>query len=48
MKNIFKKNYVFTGSVDRTIKVWDTDPKKKAVVQTIVGHNGTVLDIKYS
>ena len=59
-QKIFSSYYVITGSVDRTIKVWycfvfslrneirDCDPKKKSVVQTLVGHNGTILALQFS
>jgi WD40 repeat protein len=36
------KKYLMTGSVDHTIKIWENDPKAKDVVQTVVGHAGTV------
>lgn len=39
---------MITGSSDRTIKLWDSDPKTKDVVQTIVGHGGTVVALCYS
>jgi len=26
----------------------DCDPKKKSIVQTLVGHNGTILSVAYS
>jgi len=34
--------------MDRNIKIWENDPKSKQVVQTLVGHNGTVLALKYA
>ncbi|KAL4445096.1 hypothetical protein ABPG74_018824 [Tetrahymena malaccensis] len=45
---LFNNRYILTGSVDRTVKIWDTDPKKKAIVQTLVGHQGTIIAIEYS
>ena len=40
--------YVITGSADRTIKIWENDPKARAVVQTLVGHSGTIVALCYS
>lgn len=39
---------MITGSSDRTIKLWDADPKTKDVAQTIIGHGGTVVALAYS
>jgi len=42
---IFNRKYIITGSVDRTIKIWDNEAKGKnfdTVVQTLVGHQGSV------
>ena len=47
-ENIKGTTYLITGSVDRTIKVWENDSKAKNVVQTMVGHNGTILALKYA
>lgn len=47
-EKIFEQWYVITGSSDRTIKLWEADPKTKDVVQTIVGHGGTVVALAYS
>ena len=36
---------MITGSVDRTIKIWDNEIKGKTfdtIVQTLVGHQGSV------
>jgi len=30
------------------MKIWDTDPKSKEIVQTLTGHNGTILCMAYS
>lgn len=39
---------VITGSGDRTIKMWDrTQHKADPCVQTIVGHSGSVLALRY-
>ena len=40
--------FVITGAADRTIKIWDTEPKTKSVVQTLSGHTGSVLCLIYS
>jgi WD40 repeat protein len=40
--------YLITGSSDRNIKIWENDPKAKQVVQTLVGHNGSILALKYA
>ena len=32
-----------TGGIDRTIKIWDTDPKNKQIIQTLAGHTGAVF-----
>jgi WD40 repeat protein len=39
---------VISGSADRTIKIWDIEPKSKDIVQTLNGHSGTVLTMVYS
>jgi len=39
---------LITGSADRTIKMWDvTQYKGESCVQTIVGHHGSVIALKY-
>lgn len=47
---IFSNQQVFiiTGSADRTVKIWDTEPKTKNIVQTLSGHTNTVLCLIYS
>ena len=47
-QRIFSQLFVITGAADRTIKIWDTEPKSKSVVQTLTGHTGTVLCLTYS
>jgi WD40 repeat protein len=44
-----KYGLLFSGSADRSIKVWDTGAKgdKDMCIQTLVGHGGTVSDVKY-
>lgn len=39
--------YILTGSYDRTIKLWENDYKTKACIQTLVGHNGTIMAMCY-
>jgi len=39
---------VISGSADRTIKIWDIDPKSKDIIQTLTGHSGTILCLAYS
>jgi WD40 repeat protein len=39
---------VISGSADRTIKIWDMDPKSKDIIQTLTGHSGTILCLAYS
>lgn len=48
VENIFNQFFVITGSADRTVKIWDTDPKNKSVVQTLTGHKGTIMCLAYS
>eukprot|EP01016_Furgasonia_blochmanni_P038785 TRINITY_DN4728_c0_g2_i5.p1 TRINITY_DN4728_c0_g2~~TRINITY_DN4728_c0_g2_i5.p1 ORF type:complete len:316 (-),score=45.38 TRINITY_DN4728_c0_g2_i5:1735-2682(-) len=47
LEKIQGRKYLVTGSVDRTIKLWEFDPKSKNIVQTMVGHGGTVLCLAY-
>ena len=47
-EKIFDQIFIISGSADRTIKIWDTDPKSKEVVQTLTGHNGTIMCMTYS
>ena len=47
-ERIFNQLFVISGSADRTIKIWDLDPKAKEVVQTLTGHSGTILCLTYS
>ena len=47
-QKIFNQLFVITGSADRTIKIWDTEPKSKSVVQTLTGHTGTILCLAYA
>ena len=43
-----KLQTLITASADRTIKLWDPrNIKSNACFQTIVGHEGTVLDMVY-
>ncbi len=39
---------MISGSADRTIKIWDMDPKSKDIIQTLTGHSGTILCLAYS
>jgi len=39
------QNFYITGSADRTIKLWEADLKNKAIIQTLAGHGGTVINI---
>jgi WD40 repeat protein len=48
VENIFNQFFVISGSADRMIKIWDTEPKTKNVVQTLSGHAGTILCLVYS
>lgn len=47
-EKIFEQTFIITGSADRTLKIWDVDPKSKDIVQTLIGHSGTVLCMTYS
>ncbi len=47
-EHIFNQNFVITGSADRTIKIWDTEPKSKGIAQTLTGHMGTITCLAYS
>lgn len=47
-EKIFDNYYIITGSSDRTIKIWDSDFKTKEIVQTIIGHSGTIMALAYS
>eukprot|EP00163_Fabomonas_tropica_P009523 TRINITY_DN19344_c0_g1_i1.p1 TRINITY_DN19344_c0_g1~~TRINITY_DN19344_c0_g1_i1.p1 ORF type:complete len:713 (+),score=78.61 TRINITY_DN19344_c0_g1_i1:208-2346(+) len=44
-------NLLFTGSADRTIKVWDPwvkiKDKERRCLQTLLGHGGTVTGVEY-
>ena len=43
-------NYLVTGGIDSTIKIWEKDHKdhqKGNIIQTLVGHTGTVLCIEH-
>ena len=41
--------YIFSSSVDATLKIWDLDGKEDKFknIQTLVGHTGTVVSFKY-
>ncbi|TXI91939.1 MAG: hypothetical protein E6Q33_08685 [Neisseriales bacterium] len=47
-ERIFNQVFVITGSADRTIKIWDTEPKSKTIAQTITGHAGTITCLAFS
>jgi WD40 repeat protein len=47
-EKIFEQIFIISGSADRTVKIWDTDPKSKEVVQTLTGHNGSIICMIYS
>lgn len=48
-ENVRDEQYFFlTGGADRTVKIWETDLKNKGIIQTLAGHAGTILDMKYS
>jgi WD40 repeat protein len=47
-EKIFNQIFVISGSADRTIKIWDIDPKSKDIIQTLTGHSGTILCLAYS
>lgn len=47
-EKIFNQIFVISGSADRTIKIWDMDPKSKDIIQTLTGHSGTILCLAYS
>jgi len=39
---------LITGSADRTIKLWEPkNPKTNDPFQTIIGHEGSILDMVY-
>jgi WD40 repeat protein len=39
---------VFTGSADRTVKLWDLkNSKASPCIQTLAGHEGSILDMVY-
>lgn len=40
-------SFFITGSADRSIKIWESDLKNKGIIQTLAGHGGTVLQLKY-
>ena len=43
-----KLDVLITASADRTIKLWEPmNVKAKPCFQTIVGHEGSILDMKY-
>jgi WD40 repeat protein len=43
------KPYIFSSSVDATLKIWDLETKEEKFrpIQTLVGHSGTVVSFKY-
>jgi len=47
LANVRNQNFYITGSADRTIKLWEADLKNKAIIQTLAGHGGTILQIQY-
>ncbi|MDO8898979.1 MAG: WD40 repeat domain-containing protein [Bacteroidales bacterium] len=40
----FAKNYIYTGSIDRTVRVWDKFTGK--LITTLTGHKGSISKIK--
>uniref|UniRef100_A0A7S3CVB8 Guanine nucleotide-binding protein subunit beta-like protein n=1 Tax=Palpitomonas bilix TaxID=652834 RepID=A0A7S3CVB8_9EUKA len=46
----WEENLLFSASADRTIKVWDpwVGNDRRACVQTLAGHGGTVTGIEYA
>jgi WD40 repeat protein len=38
---------LISASADRTIKLWEPKKQKNKCFQTIIGHNGSVLDMVY-
>ncbi|CAD8158706.1 unnamed protein product [Paramecium pentaurelia] len=39
--------YIFTGSADRTIKLWENDIKK-GCIQTLFGHTGSIMALAFA
>ena len=38
---------LISASADRTIKLWEPKNQGKKCFQTIIGHNGSILDMVY-
>lgn len=39
--------YIFTGSADRSIKLWESDIKK-GCIQTLFGHTGSIMALAFA
>jgi WD40 repeat protein len=47
-RKINNRNYILTGSVDHSIKIWSYGVKSSIqVVQNLVGHDGAILNLDY-